>query len=103
MHKKYKVESTCKMQDNKGCIVVFENTKENGYHPLREATSEELTEILNAFYDEPLEALKELRNRLITDKSTFETCNRDTLGHLRCIMLLDEMITEIKESNYARV
>jgi len=104
MHRKYVVEGTCKKQDNKGVVVVFENTKENGYKPKYEATAEELTEILDEFYIAPIKALKEARDRILNDKKIFVNCGRtNTLGFDRSIMLIDELIEEMEKSGYAKV
>jgi len=45
-----------------------------------------------------IETLKEARSRIEQDKNTFEYCGRkDTKGHFRAIMLIDEMIKEAEE------
>jgi len=99
MTRKFVVEKTMKaIPPNEGAIAVRENGK------VRLAYAEELEEILDEFYAEPIDALSTLRERILLDKNTFVNCGRkDTLGFDRSIMLLDEMITEIKESNYGMI
>lgn len=46
---------------------------------------------------EKLEALEEAKFRIESDKEVFEKCGRNTKGHFRAIMLIDELIKEYKE------
>jgi hypothetical protein len=45
--------------------------------------------------------LKEAKSRIKSDKDTFEYCGRkDTKGHFRAMMIIDELIKEIEQDTF---